>query len=73
LPIMSWKADYASEVVKTLDQQWMDINNHVHGSLNPINLGVTQITLESGDKKPVITITGGPKTTFDIVVIAIGF
>jgi hypothetical protein len=34
---------------------------------------MTQINLETIDQKPVITIAGGPRATFDIVVIAIGF
>jgi NADPH-dependent glutamate synthase beta subunit-like oxidoreductase len=73
LPIMSWKADYASKVVETLDEQWMNISKQVKGRLNPVKLGITQINLESGDKKPAISIAGGRKETFDIVVIAIGF
>jgi hypothetical protein len=73
LPIMSWKADYASEVIKTLDKHWMDISNQVKGRLDPVNLGVTQLNLETGDQKPVISIAGGSRATFDIVVIAIGF
>jgi len=73
LPIMSWKADYASKVVETLDEHWMNIGKQANGRLDPVKLGVTQLHLESGDQKPVISIAGGPKETFDIVVIAIGF
>jgi hypothetical protein len=72
LPIMSWKADYATEVVKTLDKQWTDVSSQAKGRLDPVNVGVTQMKLETGDQKPVITIAGRP-ATFDIVVLAIGF
>jgi hypothetical protein len=73
LPIMSWRADYASEVVKALDRQWIDISSKVNGRLDPVNLEISRINLESGDEQPVITIPGRDRTTFDIVIIAIGF
>src|SRR5215470_15281961 len=34
LPIMSWTAGYASEVIRTLDKQWADIFNNFRGRLN---------------------------------------
>jgi hypothetical protein len=69
---MSWKAGYASEVIRTLDKQWADIFNNFSGRLNFIP-DVKNIKLESGDENPAITTPNGSRTTFDIVIIAIGF
>ena len=73
LPLMTWRAGHASDVVSQLDSEWNEIRSKLADRLPEPQFCCTSIGVNGLGRKPLVTVNEGGSQEFDVVILAIGF